>query len=315
MALIGLGMMGRRMASNMATHQGFDIVAGWDPDPVACDKARSETPALEIGESAHDIIGDPGIDLVYVASPPHFHEPHAMAAIEAGKAVFCEKPLGVDVAISRNLVEAAEARGTANAVNFPFAAAPAVRFMKSQLDTGTPGRIMGADILLHFSQWPRPWQMGAASWLDRRPQGGFIREVLSHFVFLIERLFGPAALESKAVFYPEGEGSEDRMVSVITCGGVRVSVAGSTGGVGPDRVEFTLWGSDRSFRLFDWYWLQSSAGDGWEAELKELTDPRRASYLGTLDDLQALLDGKPNTVATFRDAYSVQTLIEAILST
>ena len=313
-AIIGLGMMGRRMASNMAAHHKFNIYAGWDPNPAACAQARAEHPEIWIGETAQDIIGNSQTDLVYVASPPLSHEPHAMAAINAGKAIFCEKPLGIDVALSRALVEMAEERGLANAINFPFAACPAVSFIKDQLDVEAAGNVIGADVQLHFSQWPRPWQMDAAPWLTKRQQGGFVREVVSHFVFLTERLLGPASLESTRVHYPDGDGSEARMVTVVNCRGVPVSVTGSVGGIGPDRVEFTLWGSDRSFMLHDWYWVKSSTGENWSQEIVDVVDPRQATYVGTLDNLHALLQGKPNTTATFREALSVQVLIEAILA-
>jgi hypothetical protein len=45
-----------------------------------------------------------------------------------------------------------------------------------------------------------------------------------------------------------------------------------------------------------------------------VADPRQATYVGSLDNLHALLQGKPNTTATFREALSVQVLIEAILA-
>ncbi len=314
-AIVGLGMMGRRMASNMAAHPHFNIYAGWDPNPAACAQTRKEHPKLLIGETADDIINDPQTDLVYVACPPLWHEPHAMAAIKASKAIFCEKPLGIDNSLSRALVEMAEERGLANAINFPFASSPAVSYIKNQLDVEAAGSIIGADVQLHFSQWPRPWQMDAALWLTKRQQGGFVREVVSHFAFLTERLLGPATLESDVVHYPDGDGSEVRMVSVVNCCGVPVSVTGSVGGVGPDRVEFTLWGSERSYMLYDWYWVKSSTGKNWNQEVVDVIDPRQATYVGTLDNLHALLQGKPNTTATFREALSVQVLIEAILAT
>ena len=104
------------------------------------------------------------------------------------------------------------------------------------------------------------------------------------------------------------------MVTVVNCRGVPVSVTGSVGGVGPDRVEFTLWGSDRSFMLHDWYWVKSSTGENWTQEIVNVVDPRQASYVGALDNLHALLQGKPNTTASFREGLSVQMLIEAILA-
>ncbi len=312
-AIIGLGMMGRRMASNMAAHPEFVPYVGWDPEPAACSQAKEDLSGMRIGGSARDVIDDVQTDLVYVASPPLMHEPHVAVAIEAGKAVFCEKPLGVDIAQSCALVEALEECGLSNAINFPFAACPAVGFIDERLEAGAAGQIVGADILLHFSQWPRPAQMGAASWLAKRPQGGFVREVLTHFVFLIERLLGPAKLEYAQVRYPERDGSEERLIASLNCHGIPVSVAGSVGGVGPDRVEFTLWGKDQSYCLHDWYWVKSSDGDEWKSELAQITDPRKATYAGTLDSIDALLRGNSSTAASFREALSVQILIETIL--
>ena len=42
----------------------------------------------------------------------------------------------------------------------------------------------------HFSSWPREWQSNASSWLASKEQGGFLREVFSHFVFLHYRIYG-----------------------------------------------------------------------------------------------------------------------------
>ena len=159
--------------------------------------------------------------------------------------------------------------------------------------------------------------MDAASWLAKREQGGFTREVFSHYAFLIERLFGPAHLVSAAVRYPDGpkgEMSESHLNVQLECAGVPISVAGSVGGAGPDLIEFTLWGSRRSYRLYDWNKVRSSDGGAWCEALTHIDDPRKEGYFRMLNNLLALLEGRENTMANFREALSVQELVEKILT-
>ncbi len=277
-AFIGLGVMGHRMLTNMRAHGGFTLVGGWDPGPGSRERTRAAFPELALAENPAEIIGDPRSEVVYIACPPAAHKEHAMAAIAAGKTVFCEKPLGIDVAESRALVEHVEATGTPNAVNFVLANARAANAIDRALRDGALGEVAGVDVRLHFSQWPRDWQK-SATWLAERAEGGFVREVLSHFVYLVLRLFGPMSLAHASVLYPADPAlCETQFLARLDCNGVPVSVAGGSGGVGPDRVEFTVWGSKRSYRLWDWYRLESSEGGAWRDELTEVEDLRQDSY-------------------------------------
>lgn len=144
-----------------------------------------------------------------------------------------------------------------NAVNFPFADAQAVNMIQAKLEDGSVGDVTGVDTQLHFSKWPRGWQEGA-SWLSLCKQGGFVREVGSHYVFLIEKLFGPAALVDASVRYPaDNTLCETHFLARLDCNGTPISFAGGADGVGPDTVEFTVWGSKTSYRLWDWTKLKS----------------------------------------------------------
>lgn len=60
--------------------------------------------------SYHELVADPGVNIVYVATPHSHHFQNAMLAIEAGKHVLCEKPFTVTAAQTRRLVEAARAK-------------------------------------------------------------------------------------------------------------------------------------------------------------------------------------------------------------
>lgn len=315
-AFIGLGVMGHRMLRNMQGHEAFDLHCGWDPTAEACRVAKESFPNLTIGDSAQAIITDDETDIVYIACPPLWHRDYVSMAIAAGKPVFCEKPLGVDIADSRAMVEEIESAGLLNAVNFPFARGIAADFVKSELAAGALGKIEGVDLRLHFSQWPRDWQVDAVGWLAGREQGGFVREVVSHFIFLTERLFGPAKLVSSSIGYPDGPdgtASETHSLATLRCADTPVTIAGTVGGQGPDLVEYTVWGSRRSYRLFDWNRLKSSDGGAWREALTHVEDPRDDGYRRMLDNFARQMNGEPHTMASFREALCVQELIEAML--
>ncbi len=310
--VIGLGIMGRRMIINLVKHSHFTNPCAWDPNPQACADAQAETPELSILGDANGVIE--AADLVYIATPPLWHRDYAERTMALGKPVYSEKPLGVDVAQSRALVAALEDSGTPNIVNFIQAASHAVTLTKERIDSGALGEIVGADIIVHFTRWPRDWQADA-DWLRFRDQGGYTREVLSHFLYVTQRLLGPATLISSSPVYQDDPAlCETHISATLNCNGVPVSVLGSSGGAGPDRVEMTVWGSRRSHRLHDWFDLQSSDGGDWQQELAAVKDTRGEAFGLQLDNVAAWVEGRDHILPSARDALAVQELVEAMLA-
>ncbi len=311
---IGLGIMGNRMLTNMSVHGGFDLACGWDPDPKTGEAAKQHYPSLDIVQTVDALIAHPSVDVVYIASPPASHKEYALAAAAAGKAVFCEKPLGVDIEQSRDLVAAFNESGLLNAVNFPLANSPAADLMKAEVDAGNLGAVTSVEIRLHFAPWPRGWQH-SASWLAERAEGGFVREVGSHFIYLSERLFGASELINACTLYPDdGVSCETNVQAQLSCGNIPVSFTASAGGVGPDIVEFIIWGDKKSYRLTLWDQLFSTTGENWQRELADIEDARQEGYMRTLDNMLAWKDGRDCSMASFANALSVQESVEAILS-
>lgn len=316
-AIVGLGVMGRRMLANMAGHQGFDPAVAWDPAAEACAAARDIHPALEIAADPMAMVAAADTDIVYIATPPDLHRDYALAAARAGKPIYCEKPLGTDVDASRRLVDQIEAIGAPAIVNFSLASAPAANAIADALADGTIGKVEAVDIHLHFSRWPRDWQQ-PARWLSERAEGGFVRETFSHYAYLTRRLFGDVELVSAATRYPaDGVSAETQAMASMDCGGIPVSFDGGTGGLansGADRVEFTVWGSKRVYRLYDWNRLRSSDGNGWTELLDDIPDTRAAGYRATLDNALRFYRGNGHGMPSFRDALCVQELVEAVLA-
>ena len=314
---IGLGVMAHRMLTNIEAFGGFRCRVAWDPDPSACRGTVERFPGVTISASAEAVIEDPAVEVIYIACPPAFHAAYARAAAVAGKVVFCEKPLTVDLQEGQALVTDLEARGTRNAVNFPFADAAAVSYILQGLADGSIGAVQSVDVRLHFCKWPRDWQE-PADWLSRREQGGFVRETFSHYVYLLHRLLGPLRLQQAITCYPDdGVSAETRCLALYRCGDIPVTFAGGTGGPetsAADRVECTFWCTRRAVRLYDWNRIRDNSGSGWRDRLGEIEDPRQDGYGRMLGNFGRFLRGEENTMPTFRDALRVQEVVEATLT-
>lgn len=305
--------MGRLMLAEMNAHPRFEVAAAWDPDETACAKARKGNSWLSIADSAEAVVARDDVNLVYVASPPRSHAVYVVAALGAGKAVFCEKPLGVDVEMSRALLEDAKAAGSASAVNFTHAASLDAERAKLALKTGDLGKVAYVTMNLHLPAWPRAFQQDA-DWLRHREQGGFTREVLSHWVYLSLRLFGNGQVNFARVHYPPGgELAEERVIAELDFNGTPAVVSAGVGGRGPVGMEYTVWGSKRSLRLSSGDGMLVHETEGWRTFLKT-SESETSDRVRALDTLAARLDGKPSTAATLAEAFAVQKIIEDILS-
>jgi predicted dehydrogenase len=327
MAVIGLGVVGRRMLEQAGRHRGFRVVAAFDSVSAARSEAAASFPGLPIVARARDAVERLDVDVVYVAVPPLAHAEYVRAAHAAGKAVFCEKPLGIDLAEGAALVELVSGGAAAggvvaggvaprsrHAVNFVFASSAAVEALRRVVTSRAFG-LRAVEIQMRFFEWPRAWQAGA-TWLRRADQGGFTREVLSHYVYLLLRLFGDATLLGACTQRSSAGAAETASVATLRCAGVPVAMQGSVGGQPPDVVEARFVGASRELRLRNWYELvehvAEAPGGRPVAGLPE--DPRGASYQAQLTQLHAMVAGKAHGLPDFETAWRVQQIIEEILT-
>ena len=312
--IISLGVMGQRMLARMLEHPRARAVVAWDPNPSAVAEARRNHPGLAIAATPEEVIAAPGLRAVYIASPPASHLAYAHQGFDAGLAVFCEKPLTVDFAAGRKAIARIEAERLRSAVNFSLASSPGLAAMTEAIRDGSIGAPQRVEIELAFDQWPRGWQAAAGRWLAERAEGGFSREVLSHFVFVLQRALGQAQVEESRPDYPaDGLSSERALRARLRAGGVPVSVEAKVGGTLPDFNRMTLVGSSGSIELHDWFGLRRRRGDGdWIAQGTPQSN-RQFGQLAQLDQFVAMAEGKAHTLPSFAEALAVQETIEAIL--
>ena len=312
-AIIGLGIMGRRMISNFAKHPSFNIASVWDPSGKSIEKTKADFPDIHFSETPEALMKEVQPDLLYIACPPEFHKQYALKAIYAKIPLYIEKPLGVDIAESESLVELLERKNHINAVNFVQASSEAIEKVQLLLNNNELGNIKGVDIILQYQQWPRVWQV-EADWLRFKASGGYIREVLSHFIFVVERLFGTAKVNFSQPTYPDDSRlCETHLQAKLECGAISINIFGSSGGHGPDRQEITIWGTNKSVRISDFYFLEISEDDKWSCLVQHKVDPRSETLQRQLDNIIKLLEGHSQPLADARTALSIQKIIERLL--
>lgn len=317
LGIIGYGIMGERLLRAAMAHDParIAIAAVFDPSPASQARLAADFPDIAIAKNADALIE--ASDCVYIASPPASHLPLARAAIAAGKAVFCEKPLATDLADARAFAgEAADARF---AVNFPFASSFAVAQLREWVDQGVVGTPQRVDIEIGFRQWPRPWQHDAASWLDGPEEGGFTREVVSHFFFLTLRMLGDLKLADGRVSFPEPGRSERAVSADLSLPGLPVALEGGVGITEKDdHNTWTLTGDKGTIRLRDWSFaerLDPATGSFVEAPDAIPNEQARPLVLARqLDKVAALTHGETQDLATLGEALQVQETIEALLA-
>ena len=312
--VISLGVMGQRMLARLAQHPRLAARIAWDPHPAAVAETRKSHPELSIAASAAEVISAPGLDCIYIASPPASHLAYAHQGFDAGLAVFCEKPLTVDFVEGRKAIARIDAGRLRSAVNFSLATSPGLAAMSAAVRDGSIGKPEGVEIELAFDQWPRAWQAAAGRWLAERAEGGFSREVLSHFVFVLQRALGQAAVEQSKPDYPgDGVGAERALQARLVAGGVPVTVQAKVGGNLADFNRMTLLGSAGAVEIHDWFGLRRRGKDGaWIAEGTPQSN-RQTGQSGQLDQVAAMIEGEPHTLPSFAEALAVQETIEAIL--
>ncbi len=308
-AVVGLGLMGQRMLSALARQDEFICRKVWDLDGERTAEVAQRFQSVA-ASSWESILQDESIDALYIATPPASHGDYARQALAAGKPVFVEKPLTVDLADGESLVKAAQDSGLPVVVNFPFATMPGLARIVREVQNHESGAPLRADIQLHFSQWPRTWH-NAGEWLSGPKEGGFLREVFSHFAYLTQRILGPMKLQG-GVVERAGASTESSANAHYQAGEVPVLLTGGAGGAAPDFNCWTLYCEKYSYRVEDWSKIQISDGSRWYDLMPE---PGESHGLDMqLVEWSKALRGEAHNLATALEGCQVMSCVEALLA-
>lgn len=184
--VIGLGW-GQLQVEAYTRTDHARLVAVCDVDAARVESLAKNFDIARTYPDYHDLIHDPNVDLVSIAVPPDLHKPIALAAIEAGKHVLCEKPIALNESEAREMLGCAEARGIVHAVDFEMRYLPALAFAKELIEEDYIGELLRVDVTMGME---RPWGEHASWAADDARGGGVLMEVGSHFIDALVWMFG-----------------------------------------------------------------------------------------------------------------------------
>ncbi|MFV1878376.1 Gfo/Idh/MocA family protein [Nioella sp.] len=194
--LIGTGFMGQAHALGYATAEKvFDLPYGLTLRTVAdvTEEAAAKA-AKRFGFDSwttdwRDLLNDPEIDVIDITAPNALHKEMALAAIAAGKHVFCEKPLAPLSADAREMAKAAKAAGVVTQVGFNYLCNPMMGLAKQMIEAGELGEIRSyrgihAEDYMADASAPHSFRTDPAG-------GGVLADLGSHALATAEYLLGP----------------------------------------------------------------------------------------------------------------------------
>jgi len=134
-----------------------------------------------------DLLADPKIDLIDICLPPAMHADAAVAALEAGKHVFCEKPISVSVADAQRMVDAAQRSGKQLTIGHVLPFFPEFKFVRQASAEGRYGRLRGGHFKRIIADPSRLW---LKDFFDPVKVGGPLVDLHIHDAHFIRLLWG-----------------------------------------------------------------------------------------------------------------------------
>jgi len=131
--VIGFGYWGPNLVRNFANSESSRVVAVSDLDPAKLAVSERRHPEIATTSNFQDLLQNPQIDAVAIATPVHTHYDLALAALKAGKHVFVEKPLAPTSDQVRRLIDEADRRNLTLMVDHTFLYTPAVQKIRELL--------------------------------------------------------------------------------------------------------------------------------------------------------------------------------------
>lgn len=143
--VIGYGYWGPNLVRNFAETPGANLAAVSDLDASKLAVVQKRYPAVKTSTDCRDLLKDPSIDAVAIATPVNTHFELGMAALKAGKHLWLEKPMTETAEQARHLIDEAERRNLLILVDHTFIYTGAVRKIKELISAGELGKVLFYD--------------------------------------------------------------------------------------------------------------------------------------------------------------------------
>lgn len=205
LGFVGLGWIGAMRLEAVAGGGRAEIAALCDATPGRLESTAREYPATSCFAACDELVarsGELGLDGLVVATPNALHAPQVLAALDAGLAVFCQKPLALNAREAREMVDAARQADRLLGVDYSYRFTQGAQRLCERLTQGELGRVFSLDAVFHNAYGPdKPWCF------DRRLSGG--GALIDLGVHLIDLAFwlldDPPVREVRGAVFRRGE--------------------------------------------------------------------------------------------------------------
>jgi predicted dehydrogenase len=197
--VIGFGWLGQAHSRSLARIPMLFHDRAYEPRLVACSDAMPARVDQAVASFGFDrgsvdwrgVVEDPDVEVVFIAAPNMVHGELVAAAAGAGKAVFCEKPVGGTPEHVLRAATAARTAGVISGVGYNYRWAPLVQYARELIATGELGRITNYRGRFFSMYGADP--LGFNSWRFQLEEAGYgvTSDLLSHAVDLAHMLIGP----------------------------------------------------------------------------------------------------------------------------
>ena len=196
-AVLGAGGMGGTVIDHLKHTEGVEEIIAQDIREERVKELREKV-GVKAYVELEPILKDDSIPLVFITSSNDAHKPLTLAALEAGKAVMCEKPMAVTLADARAMVETAESREAFLQIGFELRYSKLYTKVKDWVDQGLLGQVVNTHCYYICSEFHHK-----GSWRNKQATGGsMFGEKLSHYVDLPRWWIGSEVADVSSVCAP-----------------------------------------------------------------------------------------------------------------
>jgi myo-inositol 2-dehydrogenase / D-chiro-inositol 1-dehydrogenase len=258
--LIGCGHMGRVIhLKSLRQLPQVEVVALAELDAQRREQASREVPRAALFSDYRELLDRSEIDATVICLPNALHAEAAIAALHSGKHLYLEKPLAINLAEGRKLLDIWRCSGRVGMIGFSYRFNPLHQQVRRHLEAGRLGELIAVRSVFTTAPHPVP------EWRQRRASGGgALLDLASHHVDLVRFWFHQRPVEVRATIKSERVEADTATLELRLENGLVIQSFFSMSSIDDDRFE--IYG--RSGKLcLDRY-------NSWHADL---TDLRRAS--------------------------------------
>ena len=242
--IAGYGLAGRSFHAPILAGTNFEVTAVLTTNDVRKRHAKEDFPTVKIVSTIEELCAQ-DLDLIVIASGNQVHLSQALTAINAGIPTVVDKPMGINVAQTREILDAADSAGVAVTTYFNRKWDSDILTLKRVIRDGQIGRVIRMDS--RFERF-RP-QLNPQSWRENNsPEdgGGLLLDLMPHLLSTAIECFGPANLKSSSIRSVRGGADDDCVLVLAHETGVE-SILSASAVVGAPGPRLRVIGSEGAF--------------------------------------------------------------------